>query len=96
MLMRRLFVHRSRMGASWARDSIFLVMVGNLGSNKMDLARMEGCNHWVEAVSQEGLLPPWRSLFVESRRAKPERKSWDQQPRYLLGVPTVAPSRGPT
>ena len=41
--------------------SAFLGMVG-----KMDLARMEGCNHWVEAVGQEGLLPPWRSLFVTS------------------------------
>ena len=57
MLMRRLFVHCSRMGASGARDSIFLGMVGNLGSNKMDLARMEGCNHWVGGGQPRGITP---------------------------------------
>ena len=57
MLMRRLFVHRSRMGASWARDSIFLDVVGNLSSNKMDLARMEGCNPWVGGGQPRGITP---------------------------------------
>jgi len=57
MLMRRLFVHRSRMGASGARDSIFLGMVGDLGSNKMDLARLESCNHWVGGGSAKRVNP---------------------------------------
>ena len=57
MQMRRLFVHRSRMGASWARDSIFLGVVGNLGSNKMDHARMEGCNHWVGGGQPRWITP---------------------------------------
>jgi hypothetical protein len=38
-------------------NSIFLGMVGNLGSNKMDLARMEGSNHWVGGGSAKRVNP---------------------------------------
>jgi hypothetical protein len=41
-----------------------------LNGYKVDLARMEGCNHWVGGGPPRGLIPPWRSLFVESRRGK--------------------------
>ena len=45
-----------------------------------------------EAVSQEGLLPPWRSLFAESPSESPRRSS-RKQLRYLSRRPSVPSCR---